>query len=475
MLIEKSPVLIIKRQPASLHPLRQDQTPPPSDRYTRLYHPDDSLFNAVAAPRFWHPTFKLHQYLALVVVLGLIAALLAPLASVHAQDEPVLLVAWEDDEALTIWQTGDETPRQLASGQAYYVNISPDGVWIMSMREPGHPGLWITTADGTVDKHLFSMDQITDDEPRRVAQVAWAHDGRALYFNTLLGVDAGIRPADDLWRVAVPDGEPERLLADGEGGQIFPAPEGDLSALSAAGDYGLPGDPSVPGTIAFYDPARGTRTVALEFRAVATASSARWHARLDWLPDSSGVQTAIPPAELVYATEPAVTTLWLIPVIGTPRQTGTVEADFYHLPQFSNDGTLIAYLSWTSHSDLGLATTLLIANSDGTDPRVVREETYGLIAFDQWLPAGQRFLVLYGAPPALKLGQPGDDLEPFPGAAWLDDALWVDSTTYAALAPEYGQDGVYLGHTIGYGTLGGEWQPIVTLPVGPRFDAVRLD
>jgi Tol biopolymer transport system component len=396
-----------------------------------------------------------------VLVTLLVLVLAPPYAPARAQDcDPGLIVAWIDDGTLTVWRAADPMPRPLASGDLIALALAPDGAQIATLRDDARR-LWLTALDGSRDRPVLDADVL--GEARRVAQMAWATDARTLYVNTLRGEGMDIRPADDLWRVDAASGEAARLLADGAGGQIVPSPDGAWLALVSAGEYTPPDEPArTPATIAFYDPASGARTVALEFPAPATASSRRWHAQPRWTPDGSGVLVAVPPAALVYDGADSRTALWFLPVEGEPQRLGVVAADFFGLPVFSPDGSQIAYLAPRSGNNPNRA-QLVIARQDGSDPATVATRDDGRLFFAGW--QGERFLFAQGD--GLFMGGADGEPVPFPGAGIAArDVLWPAAGVYVYSAR------TAAGYVVGCGQIDGAPQPIHTLDRYPPLSAV---
>lgn len=438
------------------------------------------------------------NWIMVVVALGL--ALLARVSPGIAQDNtPHFRVAWTaatgpGNADVIAWDSAAPEPRIISSGPVVGPpHLSPDGAWVVTTRgqDLQRSQVWLTAWDGALDRVLVTPAQLaTEDETRRsVWQAIWAADSRSLYFTTYageLGFGMDARPANDLWRVALPDGIPERLLADGEGGTLALSPDGRTLALTTPGEYTQPGEPArEPGRIAFYDLSSGTRTVALAFTPVATASSWRWHPAVQWSLEGDGVYTAIAPPELVYVgMDPAgdttnaadqLTALWWVPLDGEAQQLGAVAADFFGLPVFAPDGTQIAYLSLENDPENDAVQSLVIANADGTDATAYTTVTRGVGAFDGWLPEGHRFLFRSDESLGYRLmiGAPGADPEPFPVEVQFPAVVqWLAADTYALDAARTQDE--RLQSTLYVGTLAGTPQAIATQDEWFQYDALLL-
>jgi hypothetical protein len=384
-----------------------------------------------------------------------------------------LTVAWAAGGDLFTWHSNDTLPRRIASGGVIRPFLSPDGAWVAYLRGPdGDPRtLWVSDTPGANERQLIDATALpVGDTSRRLLETVWSADSGTLYFNTLTGESMNIRPADDLWRVAVRTGTAERLLGDGEGGALALSPDGSYLALASAGDYTQPGEPlRTPGRVAFYTLATRQRRVALEFAPVATASERRWTPGLCWMPDSSGVHVAIPPAKLVYGGgNGSMTALWWLLVAGDAIQTGQVDADFFGLPAFSADGAWIAYLQRRTTPDQSTI-TLRVAQNDGANATAYLEGPVGTLTVPEWLPGSARFVLVNGAPGTRWIGGPGGTPVRFPAeGVVVDEITWAGEDTYV-FSSSAGQ--VF---TLHWGQVDGTAPPqvIATLDAYPFFDAV---
>jgi hypothetical protein len=395
----------------------------------------------------------------------------APATPAPAHSGGPLIVAWAAGGDLFTWHD-DTLPRRIASGGVIRPFLSPDGEWVAYLRGPGGDPrtLWVSDSPGANERQLIDAAALPiGDASRRLSEIVWSADSSMLYFNTLTGESINIRPADDLWRVEVRTGTAERLLADGEGGAIALSPDGDHLALASAGEYTQPGEPlRTPGRVAFYTLATRERRVALKFAPVATASERRWTPGLPWIPDSSGLHVAIPPAELVYGGNGLMTALWWLPVAGDAVQTGQVDADFFGPPAFSADGAWIAYLQRRQTPDQD-SITLMVAHSDGADTTAYLEGAVGTLTLPEWLPGSARFVLVNGAPGTLWIGGPGGTPVRFPAEGVpVDEIIWAGADTYV-FSTSAGQ-----AFTLQWGRLDGATPPqtIATLDAYPFFDAV---
>ncbi len=379
---------------------------------------------------------------------------------------PALTVAWTEGGDLMIWREGDAFPRRIASGAVIQPFLAPDGESVAYLRGPaGDPlSLWIADTAGTSERQIADAASLGDG--RRFGQIVWSPDSLTIYLNTFIGQAMTLREADDLWRVDPASGSLARLLPDGDGGDIVPAPDGSRLALLAAGQYR-----ETPGTIAWLDTATGQRTEAFTFDAVATGSETHWRPSPRWLPDSSGLRVAIPLPDLLYGPSSPSTTVWWVPVTGTAQPVGGLDADFFGLPMFSADGAWIAYTA-QRESTQKTAIALMLARYDGSDATVYADGTLGssgVVAVLGWLPGAARFAYTT-APGDVWIGGPGGSPMRFlSGDTRVVYLLWVSGERAVFSAVQ--TDGTI---TLNAAALG-ESAPLViaTLTAYPAFDAVQ--
>ena len=170
----------------------------------------------------------------------------APTPTLPAAPAAPLTVAWAENGDLMTWTSANPTPRRIASGGVIRPFLAPDGAQVAYLRGPEGQAfsLWISDTPGSAERQLLDTAALADGGTARyLAQIVWSPDSRAIYFNTQVGAGMEARPADDLWRIDPQNGTIERLLADGDGGQIFFSPDGSRIALASTGEYRQPGAP----------------------------------------------------------------------------------------------------------------------------------------------------------------------------------------------------------------------------------------
>ena len=312
----------------------------------------------------------------------------------------LLVVAWVDNGNLMAWQTGDTIPRRIASGGVVQPFIAPDGRHIAFTRGPdGAPEtLWVVDTLGTAEQELVG------ERPRnytsgiqQIGDVAWL-DESVLYFNTRTQSGLVFTPRDDLYRTHIRTREVAVILAATEGGRFHVSPDGQHIVVVSPGTYG-----QQDGRIAVLDPLklREPRTL-LRFIGIATGSEQAFYPPIHWLPDSRAVIAAIPDSNLVYQDtteqfEVPLTHLWRLPIDNPSNreQLGAVQASFFGLPRWSEDGQWLTFLrraAGTNHF------TAYLAGQTGTDDRALYAGAAGTLEQPTWIPGSTDYVYPRVAP-----------------------------------------------------------------------------
>ncbi len=420
-------------------------------------------------------TNRVGLFRILLAGLALLASTFGPAAISFAAPMPSpspagesLVVVWAAGGELFIWQGGDSQPLRIAGDDVIRPFLSPDGTQVAYLSGPGGDpqSLWICDISGSGARLLVDALALMPDDPtRRPWQIVWA--AGQIYFNTLTGEQINLHTADDLWHADPLSGTVERLLPDGEGGRIFPAPDGSRLALASAGAYIQPGAAShLLGGIALYDAATGERRTVLDFPAVATGSEWRWYPTLRWLPDSGGVLAAIPVPNLIYGD--GETALWQLLSDSAPVQLGSIDADFFGLPVFSADGEWIAYIDRRDSPEQELL-TLIVAERDGSGRKSYVQGGVGSLGAADWLPDTDRFLYVNGAPGNLWIGRRDVTPARFPAAdVSVSEIVWASESVFVLSTTLEGTRALVWGLLDTPSTL----QTIALLDTTPFFDAV---
>ena len=295
-----------------------------------------------------------------------------------------------------LWRWSPDGPVQLTTaGEVYTPLISPDGRMAAFLRpaDEFHLEIWAVNLDGTQERRLVGVADLDTigggvRDPSAVAvnpyQLAWVPGSGALAFNThQVFQGPGTALLNDLNLVDPATGKVTNLLLSGWGGMFTYSPDGKQIAIVQPEKLFLTG-------------ADGANyRLALEHPAVNTYSEARFYARPYWLPDSSALRVAIPPADpLAAPAQP--TALWTIPADGgAPRQDGQLlTVPFIDQPvSYSPDAQRVAYLSPTGAPAENRRELHLAAYDGGGDWSFASAP---LLQFSAWSPDGQRFAYVLG-------------------------------------------------------------------------------
>ncbi len=304
-----------------------------------------------------------------------------------------LVLAWEQEQQVFIWQTGVSAPQQIASDGVVQVFVAPDGEHIATTRGANRAPetLWIIAVDGSGERQLVGENLAEDQSgAMQIGDVRWL-DGETLYFNTLSPAQPTFLPNDDLYRVAVSTGEITQVLPAGEGGRIHISPDQQHMLLIHPGRYG-----ETEGRIQLYNPQmQDEPRLLLSYPAVATASEFPFYPEVFWLPDSSAALVAIPDSDAIYSemnvSAASPIRLWRLPLADSEQSTliGTVLASFFGLPRWSGDASQMLFLRRNEVSG-GIA--LYLADGSGADEQVYLQDASALLgAAPRWIPGAQQF------------------------------------------------------------------------------------
>jgi Tol biopolymer transport system component len=324
-----------------------------------------------------------------------------------APGEPRLVVAWVDAGSLIVWQQGEALPRRVASGGVIQPFIAPDGKTVAFTRGPaGAPDtLWVVDINGTAEQKL-----VGDGRPARyqegaqqIGDVVWL-DGSVLYFNTLTQGTPAFIPVHDLYRANARTREVVRLLNPGEGGRIHISPDQSQLAVVSAGTYG-----KQDGRIRVLDLlAQNEPTDLLYFVGVSTGAHYAFYPPIHWLPDNSAILTVIPDKDAIYsdtatAEEAPPVRLWRLPIANPSEREliGSVNASFFGLPRWSDDGAYTLYLQRRSKTN---TFDVLLADRNGENPQPFTNGEAGEIEQPRWIPGTTQFVFAQGNAGQVYLG-----------------------------------------------------------------------
>ncbi|HWQ84877.1 MAG TPA: hypothetical protein VN363_09930, partial [Anaerolineales bacterium] len=192
------------------------------------------------------------------------------------------------------------------------------------------------------------------------------------------------------------------------------------------------------------------RPAVLTFEMVLTYSEYMISPPVTWAADSSMVWAAIPPHDALGAP-PQITTVWQIPVEGSPAvKTAEFQAAplvGFELP-VSPDTQHLVYLAETGEQP-DIQYELHLAALDGSSNQILH--TAPFMDFLSWSPDGQRFAVSVGNEQALYLGEAAGSFAPAPGSpAGVSDLDWMDEAQFVYV--QTGAGGASLVHGAVTGT-----------------------
>lgn len=412
----------------------------------------------------------------LILLLGLSACNLGQAVpteeapDVLVNDDDKLVVAWIDAGNLVVWQTGDSLPRRVASGGVVQPFIAPDGEHIAFTRgAEGRPEtLWVIDINGTAEQQLVG-ERPRNYQPgeNQIGDVLWL-DETVLYFNTLLQQAPFFAPQNDLYRANIRTREVSLILPAGEGGRIHISPNRERIVTVSHGMYA-----QEDGVIQVLDPfARDIVDDLLFFVGVSTASEYHFYPEIQWLPDNSAVLVAIPDADLIYSEGDPLedvpsTELWRLPIANPSQREllGTVQASFFGLPQWSDDGTAMLYAQRVSDSN---QFTAYIADTIGENEAVIFDGEIGTVEAPQWILNSTSYFYAQPADDNTRtyfIGGVGIDPEPLSDER-IFDLQFVSSDSYVYVT----QGNRRLD--MRFGQIGGTSQFIGSLSTVPIYDAV---
>ncbi len=349
-------------------------------------------------------------------------------ASAYAEDNNQLVVTWLENSEVMVWHTGDTAPThhtvpENLAGNIRQLLISADGQYVaLNTTYPG--SLWLATSTNADLIEAVPNEALPVKDDPKYTRIGNLQRGAnaTFYFNTYSQPSHYSFQNNDLWSIDAATRTLELLLPPSEGGFFNLSPDNQHIAIIQSGSYG-----ESDGKISLVDSSGQGRQDILTFTAVSTASDYDFYPQVFWEANSTGFNIAIPEKDLIYNDDTALAALWHIAIDGTNIQRGSVQATFFGLPQWSDDGANLVYLH-----RVGDITTnqfeLMIATGDGTNPSIYASGEAGNIGMPHWLPNSDQFIYSQGEPGDYWIGQAGQSPQQFPEK--LFSPYFVDSRTY---------------------------------------------
>ena len=315
-----------------------------------------------------------------------------------------LVVAWIENGNVFA-RTGAGASAQLTTtGDALIPYLSPDGRHVAYLSGNGGLGTELSLVelpDGDV-RQLVTLEILSAgaDDPLLIGQVGWL-DNDTLYFNTALNSSFGQDRRDDLWRADIQTGDVTLLLPPGEGGAFSISPDRKWVAVISAGSYDHEN-----AHIRLMNIESGDIQEVLTFPAVSTGSEYRFYPQVFWEADSRAFRVAIPDRDLIYdETNSPPVVLGRVQVDGSYESIGALQASFFGLPSWSDDGQHIAYLRRVG----ALADNqfeMFLADGSADNPVKYVGGDAGSFGFPIWIPDSTQFIYAQGVPGMYWLGSP---------------------------------------------------------------------
>jgi hypothetical protein len=319
--------------------------------------------------------------------------------------------------------------------------------------------LWSVAADGSNEQRLVGSDTLaqlsTAEGVATLHRFDWLPTTHRLLFNTQRAGTVGSQPTDDLHVVDADTLAYQSLLTAGQGGEFYPAPNGQQLALVT---------PEMVSTVnadgSNYQPAR------VRYDQVLTYSEFLYYPSVSWASDSSAFAVAIPPTD-PFAQPAEQTAIWRVPASGEAAELiREISSDpFQRAFAFSPDLRYVAYIA--PLADAAPAPDLAV--TDLHSGEVVTRYAAVTTVYG-WSPDGGYLAFLQGSErPLAQIAALGQAPQAVDGeAATTLDIHWVAPDQYL-----YVTQGLE-GWEIWLGTVQGERQR-VTMVSGdlPAFTANR--
>jgi hypothetical protein len=360
-----------------------------------------------------------------------------PVESVTPIVSGKLRVVFANQGNLWIWEEGKSSVQLAQSGKISEVIISDDGQVIVFIREldENHVELWAINPDGSNERRLVSVDELTrldgstDALGVLFAHLQWEPGTHNLIFDTYPVYNAlWVYEPQVYWLVDVDTGKVSP--APYSGGYITYSPDGTQVAIFDM--VGL--------SLVNIDGSNLREDILEPYQGIGYGEQ-YYDPSPYWAPDSTSLLVALTDQEDMFDNN-ATTTLWQIPVAGTPETLGSLKA-FAPSISFSPDHTFMTY--WLdskealNHRELHLTRINELLTHTYLDTVYIRGDMIELLA---WSPDSQHFIFQMGDPgkqsqffyigdicqPPIKLAQNvGGEF------TWVSGggiATWVDASRY---------------------------------------------
>jgi hypothetical protein len=345
---------------------------------------------------------------------------------------------------LWLWEEGggsDSSSYRLTRwGDVKQVSISDDGQRVAFTRQitqTERVDLWVVYSNGNNPHRLLSAEELMKigNTPNALAvtpfEMDWMPGTHILTFSTYPTYDGiWIYEPSDLWLLDADTGKLEAAQYRGGG---IPSPDGKQIAI-----FRIPGISLIDRDGSHL---RENVLPAADDRRIGMGES-YYYPQPDWAMDSRSLLVAVPDQEEIFEPE-TTTTIWYLPVDGSPAKKISHIKAFAPSVTFSPDHQLMAYWPWPEGS--ADQRELHIARVDGSEDMIY---TRGILIYDLvWSPDGQHFIFWMGNPNQPYLGQLCH-----PPRRLLDEKItndgsveWIDANRYLLTIHKNEADDLLLG------------------------------
>ena len=329
--------------------------------------------------------------------------------------------------------------------------ISGDRAWVAYRLVKGNSNeVWAVPSSGGDARLLLAERDLSGGLPqgyreRRIQDVRWLPGRQMLLVTTqLTPVAEDAAPQLEMWTVDIASGA-RKLLASGDARQRpIIAPNGVQVAF-----FRREPEKAGEGSLWLIGVDGGSERAVLRFPARPDARG--FDRQIAWLPDSSGLWTAIPDAQ-----QPNALTLYRVPLNGEAQPVGRVEGSEAF---WSPNGARLAYTRLTGEASG--PKEVYLAAADGTNPQLYATIPNG--RFIGWSPDSARFLYEDGS--QLFVGAPGG--KPQRLAAGAIEPRWLGPSQ---IVYQTGQGDT---RQLIIQAVDGKAVPLQTLPAGATVDSIR--
>jgi hypothetical protein len=279
-------------------------------------------------------------------------------------------IVWSAENKLILWDRGQINALTKTDSSTTQVALSSDGEYAAFNRSAG---IWVISVHSTNNERLLVRPVALpkDDLPsnsgsRTPDHFIWLSGTHTLLFNTAITpVSGSSLSADDLFVADFDTGTVTLLLPSGQGGDIYPSPDGKIIAVVSSS------------TIQLYNLKTRTTLQTFDYDPVTLSSGTSFRVQPVWTPDSQAILVVIPPHDAISQPN-APTRIWRIPTDDTQPE---MLAEIHTLggdTQTSPDLQHLAYVLDTSpqHSGIG---ELHFAKIDSSQDCILLDSKAGII------------------------------------------------------------------------------------------------